>query len=62
MDTYKRMKDAFNKYNPTTDMLNVIYGLYSKEKYDAIIVAPSWTPNKLLNTSISEGFLALQVW
>ena len=47
MDTYKKMKDAFNKYNPTTDMLNVVYGLDSNEKYDAIIVAPSWTPNKI---------------
>lgn len=48
METYKKMKDAFNKYNPTVDMLKVVYGLDSNENYDAIIVAPSWTPNKLL--------------
>jgi hypothetical protein len=33
MNTYKKMKDAFDKYNPTTDMLNVVYGLDSTEKY-----------------------------
>ena len=48
MDIYKKMKEAFDRYNPTTDMLNVVYGLNSNEKYDAIIVAPSWTPNKIL--------------
>lgn len=35
MDTYKKMKEAFNKYNPTVDMLNVVYGLDSNKKYDA---------------------------
>jgi purine-nucleoside phosphorylase len=47
MDTYKRMKEAFIKYNPTMDMLKVVYGLDSNVKYDTIIVAPSWTPDKL---------------
>jgi purine-nucleoside phosphorylase len=47
MDIYERMKEAFNKYNPTADMLNVVYGLDSNEKYDVIIVAPSWTPDKI---------------
>lgn len=47
MDTYKKMKEAFSRYNPTADMLNVVYGLDSNKNYDAIIVAPSWTPHKI---------------
>jgi purine-nucleoside phosphorylase len=48
METYRKMKEAFDKYNPTMDMLNVVYGLDSNKKYDAIIVAPSWAPEKVL--------------
>ena len=47
MSTYQKMKETFHKFNPTTDMLNVVYGLDSHEAYDAIIIAPSWTPDKI---------------
>lgn len=47
MDLYQRMRDRFWHYNPTDDMLKAVYGLDSKLPYDAIIVAPSWTPEKV---------------
>ncbi|MFZ2537675.1 MAG: phosphorylase [Oscillospiraceae bacterium] len=47
MSLYKQIKEKFNEYNPTVDMLKVVYGIESNADYDAIIVAPSWKPEKI---------------
>lgn len=35
------------KYNHSADLLKDIYGIDSKSKYDAVILAPSWTASKI---------------
>lgn len=35
------------KYNHSTDLLKDIYGIDSKTKYDAVVLAPSWTAKKI---------------
>ncbi|MDO5517651.1 MAG: phosphorylase [Clostridium sp.] len=47
MNLYYRFNQEFNKYNDSDDMLKAVYGLDSYTNYDAIIVAPSWTPEKV---------------
>lgn len=36
------------KFNNSNDMLKDIYGINSNDKFNAIIVAPSWLPEKIL--------------
>lgn len=47
MNLYYRFNQEFNKYNYSEDILMDIYGLDSYTDYDAIIVAPSWNPEKV---------------
>ncbi|MDP4090975.1 MAG: phosphorylase [Bacillota bacterium] len=46
-DLYLNMQASFQRYNDCTDMLQAIYGLDKDTLYDAIIVAPSWKPEKI---------------
>ncbi len=50
MNIYKHIKKRFNQYNPSNDMLKAVYGLDSDADYDAIIVAPSWKPEKIFKS------------
>ncbi len=36
------------RYNRSDDFLKAVYGISSAEKFDAIIVAPGWIPEKIL--------------
>lgn len=47
MNLYYRFNQEFNKYHCIEDILMYVYGLDSYKDYDAIIVAPSWNPEKL---------------
>lgn len=47
MNLYEKMHHAFQTYNPGADLLKAIYGLDSTFPYDAILVAPSWTPERI---------------
>lgn len=47
MNLYYRFNEEFNKFNDTDDMLKALYGLDSYTNYDAIIVAPTWNPEKV---------------
>ncbi len=47
-DLYLRIISEAQAHNNTNDMLKTIYGLDSDEKYDCIVVAPSWLPEKIL--------------
>ncbi|WP_206046595.1 phosphorylase family protein [Inconstantimicrobium porci] len=40
------LKEA-KKYNGSQDMLKDVYGIDSNTKYDAVVVAPVWTPEKI---------------
>ena len=39
---------AAKKFNRTDDFLMAAYGISSNEKFDAIVLAPSWRPEKVL--------------
>ena len=45
---------AAGKYNNSTDMLKSVYGISSDEIFDAIIVAPSWTPYKVYKENSAQ--------
>lgn len=47
MDLYKKLKFNMERYSGCTDFLNNIYGLDENEQYEAIILAPSWNPEKI---------------
>lgn len=47
MNLYYRINQEFNKYNNRKDLLKEIYGLDSYTNYDAILIAPSWNPEKV---------------
>lgn len=47
MDLYNKLKLNMEKYSGCTDFLNNIYGLDENEEYEAIILAPSWKPEKI---------------
>lgn len=52
------MKSSVEKYNDSNNMLYDVYGLNPDIEYDAIIVAPSWKPEKIFssyNPSIIVG-------
>lgn len=38
------------KYNNSKDLLFDIYGITNEEKYDAFVIAPSWTPERIFRT------------
>lgn len=41
--------DAARRYNPSDDFLRDAYGISSTEALDAFVLAPAWTPDKLLS-------------
>lgn len=47
MDIYNRLKFSMEKYSGCKDFLYTIYGLDENEEYEAIILAPSWKPEKI---------------
>jgi len=47
MELYNKLKLNMEKYSGCTDFLNNIYGLDENEEYKAIILAPSWKPEKI---------------
>lgn len=47
MDLYNKIKLNMDKYSGCTDFLHHMYGLHENEEYEAIILAPSWTPEKI---------------
>ncbi|MEG0774767.1 phosphorylase [Clostridium sp.] len=47
MGLYSKLKENMEKYSGCTDFLYNIYGLDEKEEYEAIILAPSWKPEKI---------------
>lgn len=40
--------NSAKKYNNSNDFLMSVYGISSAEKFDAIVVAPAWVPEKIL--------------
>lgn len=54
MNKAKRMLNIAEKYNNSEDMLYDIYGISKDEYFDAYIIAPSWTPNKILKNVDAE--------
>lgn len=48
MNKAQKLLATAKKYNKSEDMLKDIYGIDSKTDYDAIVIAPAWTPEKLL--------------
>ncbi len=48
MTRLEQLLAAARRHNPTDDFLRDVYGLPSDEAFDAIVVAPSWTPDKIL--------------
>lgn len=48
MNRAQQILAAARRYNPSDDFLRDVYGLSSGERFDAIVVAPSWTPQKIL--------------
>lgn len=58
MDLYKKLKANMDKFSGCTDFLNNIYGLDDNENYEAIILAPSWKPEKLFKNYNAEIKLA----
>ncbi|MDF2989320.1 MAG: hypothetical protein K0R50_4830 [Eubacterium sp.] len=49
MNLYQKIKSSLEKYNDCKDLLKEIYGLDLEYAYDAIIVAPSWKPEKIFS-------------
>lgn len=49
MSFYKQLKEQLDKYNDTSNLLKEIYGIDKNSNYNAIIVAPSWSPQKIFN-------------
>ena len=47
-DLFERLYGAMMQNVGTDDVLNEAYGLPSDKAYDAVIVAPSWVPEKIL--------------
>lgn len=56
-DRLRQILDSFHKYN-TEHMANLIFGLDEDVLYDALVVAPSFTPPKILPPD--EGFTVRQ--
>ena len=55
MDLYNKLKFYMERYSGCIDFLYNIYGLDENEEYEAIILAPSWKPEKIFknfNTKI----------
>jgi purine-nucleoside phosphorylase len=55
MDLYNKLKFNMERFSGCTDFLYNIYGLDANEEYEAIILAPSWKPEKIFknfNTKI----------
>lgn len=48
MNKAQALLDKAQKYNNTNDMLYDLIKISSNEKFDAIIIAPSWLPEKIL--------------
>ena len=48
MNRAQQLLAAARRFNPSDDFLRDVYGLSSSERFDAIVVAPSWTPEKIL--------------
>lgn len=47
MDFYNKLKFGMERFSGCTDFMYTIYGLDENEKYKAIILAPSWKPEKI---------------
>lgn len=47
MNKAQEILQEAKKYNHSTDLLKDIYGIDSKTKYDAVVLAPSWTARKI---------------
>lgn len=47
MTIYDKLKANMEKFSGCTDFLYNIYGLDENEEYEAIILAPSWKPEKI---------------
>jgi purine-nucleoside phosphorylase len=47
MDLYSKLRLNMEKFSGCTDFLYNLYGLDENEEYDAIILAPSWKPEKI---------------
>ena len=48
MKTAKDFLEAAGRYNNSPDMLMSVYHISSQDRFDALIVAPAWTPQKVL--------------
>lgn len=47
MELYNKIKFDMERFSGCSDILYTIYGLDANEEYDAIILAPSWNPQKV---------------
>lgn len=48
MNAAEKLLHEAKRYNHTTDFLRSAYGLSSEEIFDAYVIAPGWTPEKIL--------------
>lgn len=54
MDLYNKLKLNMDRFSGCTDILHNIYGLDENEEYEAIILAPSWKPEKIFKNFNAE--------
>lgn len=54
MNQAQRMLRTAEKYNRSEDFLRDIYGLSKDERFDAYVIGPSWTPEKILKNTDAE--------
>lgn len=58
MTKAQKIVQEAKKYNHSTDLLKDVYGIDSKTKYDAVVLAPSWTAKKIYkNDEVKETLL-----
>lgn len=54
MDLYNKLRFNMERFSGCTDFLYNIYGLDENEDYEAIILAPSWKPEKIFKNFNTE--------
>ena len=48
MNSAEKILSAAKRYNLSGDFLQAVYGISSDEKFDCVVLAPGWIPEKIL--------------